>query len=245
VIRIGVLTPHSAAGPEEELPVMAPGQVMTCVARVLDGTAKGVATPSGLRAMAASPLLDEAAETLGHSSLDAIAYASTSTAYAIGFDAEAALVSRLSQQVGLPAVAPCASAVLALRVLGTERIALVHPPWFDTDENERGAAYFQSQGFDVVSSQSAALSSDPPQIEPPAVYEWTSRNVSGDAEAVVIGGTGFRAGGAIAALEAALDRPVLTANQVLLWNVLAETGAAFDVSGYGRLFVHAPQPAGR
>jgi maleate isomerase len=245
VVRIGVLTPHRAVGPEEELPAMAPGRVLTCVARVSDDSAEGVNTPSGLRALATSPRLDEAAETLGHGSLDAIAYASTSTAYAIGFDRETDLASRLSGRVGLPAVAPCASAVLALRVLGADRIALVHPPWFDAEENQRGTAYFESQGFDVVFSESAALPDDPSLIESPAVFEWTSRNVSSDAEAVVIGGTGFRAAGAIAALEAALDRPVLSANQVLLWNVLAEAGAAVQVDGYGRLFEHTAQPAGR
>jgi len=189
--------------------------------------------------MAAAPSVEEAARTFGHGSLDGVAYASTSTAYAIGFDGEAALVSRLSGQLGLPAVAPCESAVLALRVLGAQHVALVHPPWFDAEENDRGTAYFESQGFDVVSSKSAALAQDPARIETSAVYEWTSRNVPDEAQAVVIGGTGFRAAGAIAALEAALDRPVLSANQVLLWNLLAEAGAVLEVTGFGRLFEHA------
>jgi maleate isomerase len=56
-------------------------------------------------------------------------------------------------------------------------------------------------------------------------------------------GNGFRAAGAIAALEAALGRPVLTSNQVLLWNLLAHAGATFEVSGYGRLFVRKPPVA--
>jgi maleate isomerase len=66
--------------------------------------------------------------------------------------------------------------------------------------------------------------------------------VSRAAEAVFIAGNGFRAAGAIGALEAALGRPVLTANQVLLWHLLAETGATCEVGGYGRLFTHDPRP---
>jgi drug/metabolite transporter (DMT)-like permease len=89
-------------------------------------------TPAGLRALTAAPFLDEADELLGRGSVDAIGYASTSSRYAIGFDAEAALVARLSRRVGIPVAATCASAVLALRVLGVERIALVDPPWFDS-----------------------------------------------------------------------------------------------------------------
>jgi hypothetical protein len=45
---------------------------------------------------------------------------------------------------------------------------------------------------------------------------------------------------AIAPLEAALGRPVLTSNQVLLWNVLASAGVRFTIGGYGQLFAHEP-----
>jgi maleate isomerase len=154
---------------------MAPGRVVTCVARVSsDAASVGVgATPttlSGLRTLAAPPFLDAAADMLGRSSVDVIGYASTS-------------------------------------------------------------------------SRSAGLSPDPRRIEAVAVFEWTSRHMSDDAEAVFIGGNGFRAAGAIAALEAAIERPVLTSNQVLLWNLLAHAGATFEVGGYGQLFGHKPPVA--
>jgi maleate isomerase len=135
--------------------------------------------------------------------------------------------------------------VLALSALSVERVALVHPPWFDAEENELGTAYFRSQGFDVVLAASAGLPEDPRRFGATDVCQWTARHVSGEAEAVFIGGNGFRAAAAIAPLEAELGLPVLTANQVLLWNLLAEAGAAVEVSGYGRLFAHAPQPPGR
>jgi maleate isomerase len=238
-----VLTPHAALGPEAEFPTMAPGRVVTCVGRIWTdaapvGAGAGPTTVAGLRALTAQPVLDAAAELLGRSSLDVIGYASSSSAYAIGVDAEAAVVSRLSRRLGIPVLSTCASAVEALRVLDVERIALVDPPWFDAELNELGASYFQSAGFDVVSSTSADLSRDDRQIDPAAVYEWTSRHVRSEAEAVFIGGNGFRAAGAIAALEAEIGRPVLTSNQVLLWHLLAHAGATFEVSGYGRLFAH-------
>ncbi len=169
-----------------------------------------------------------------------IGYASTSSAYAIGFNDETAMVSRLSRRVGLPVVATCASAVLALRVLNVERIAVVHPPWFGDELNRLGATYFRSQGFRVVTAASADLPRDPRRIEPHAVCEWTSWHVTDDAETVFIGGNGFRAAGAIEALEVAIGRPVLESNQVLLWNLLAHAGATFRVRGYGKLFAQDP-----
>ena len=158
---------------------MAPGRVVTCVARVSsDAAASGLgATPSlsELRTLTAPPYLDAAADMLGRCSVDVIGYSSTSSAYAIGFDADTAVVSRLSRQVGIPVVATCASAVLALRVLEVERIALVDPPWFDAELNELGAAYFRSAGFDVASSTSAGLSQDPRRIEAGAVFDVSAR----------------------------------------------------------------------
>jgi maleate isomerase len=213
-----------AIGPEEEIPAMAPGRAVTCVAR--------------LSARATGADLDEAADLLGLAGVDVIGYASTSSAYAIGCEAEVALVSRLSRHVDVPVAATCVSCLQALRVLAIARVALVHPHWFDVALNELGRVYFESHGFDVVSSASAALPNDPRLIAPADVHEWTSRHVADDAEAVFIGGNGFRAVGAIAALEDAIDRPVLTANQVLLWNLLRQADADFELAVYGRLFAH-------
>jgi maleate isomerase len=241
VIRIGVLTPHAAVGPEVELPAMAPGHVSAHVASVsfdaaACAAAVGPTSPPALRSSTASTHLDDALESLIESPTDAIGYASTTAAYVIGFEAETAMVARLSALAGIPVVATCASAVRALRVLEVERVALIGAPWFEPEFNELGAAYFRSQGFDVVSSESADLSRDPGRIEPVAVQEWTRRHVGDDAEAVFIGGNGFRAAGAIEGLEAALGRPVLTSNQVLLWSVLADLAAMVTVEGFGRLF---------
>jgi maleate isomerase len=245
-IRVGVLTPHTAVGPEEELPAMAPRRIVTCVVRVpADDVRADPATLPGLRELATSPVLDQAAAIFARGSLDVLGYASTSSAYAIGFDAERELVSRLSRRLGIPVAATSASAVLALRVLGVERVALVHPPWFDAELNELGTAYFESQALEVVSSASASLSRDPSRVEATDVYEWTALHVSAEAEGVFIGGNGFRAAGAIAALEARVGRPVLTSNQVLLWRLLAQVGAIGAIDGYGRLFSHTAQPAGR
>ena len=51
-----------------------------------------------------------------------------------------------------------------------------------------------------------------------------------------IGGNGFRSVGVIAALEEDLGRPVLTANQVLLWGTLRAAKSRVMPRGYGALF---------
>jgi maleate isomerase len=228
VISIGIVTPHTSAGPEEELPAMAPGITI----RIVRVAVKA----------AAAAVLDEAVELVLAEPVDAIAYASTSSAYATGFDEEVATLARLSRGAGIPVVGTCASAVRALRLLDARQIALVHPPWFDEELNELGDAYFRSQGFDVVLSASAELALDPGQIDPAAVVEWGSRHVPGAAEAIFIGGNGFRAAAAIDPLERLIGRPVLESNQLLLWEILEQTGFRLQVRGFGRLFALSRDP---
>ena len=223
---------------------MAPGRLTTRVARIMStaeaGGGDGPVSPAALAALTTAPSLDRAAGQLLTDPVDVIGYASTTSAYAIGFDAEMAMVWRLSQLTGCPVAATCASTVRALGVLQVERVALIGAPWFGPEFNELGAAYFASQGFDVVSSVSAGLSHDPRAIEPAAVCEWASRHAADAAQAVFIGGNGFRAAGAIEALEAAIGRPVLTSNQVLLWQLLAQADDTVEIHGYGRLFARKP-----
>jgi maleate isomerase len=244
VISIGVLTPHAAAGPAAELPDMAPGRVVTHVSRIpAPGGSASVpgappTSPSGLRALTVPSALDEAVAAFPRGAVDVIGYASTSTGYAIGFDAEATKLEGLSQRWDLPVVGTSSSASAALQALDVWRMALVHPPWFDRELNDLGAAYFRGQGFEVVSSESADLPNDPGRIEPGAVVGWISRHVGDDAEAVVIGGTGFRAARAIEPLEERLGRPVLESNQVLLWSILGRLTPDVEVGGYGGLLAH-------
>jgi len=244
VIHVGVLTPHEVPGPEVEFAAMASGRVATRVTRVTGaagaGGSGGPVSPAELGPLTTAPLLDRAAGQLVTGPVDVIGYASTTSAYTIGFDAETAMVARLSELTGRPVAATCASAVRALCVLQVERVALVGAPWFDPQFNDLGAAYFASQGFDVVSSVSAGLSHDPRAVEAAAVCEWVSRHLADSAEAVFIGGNGFRAATAIDALETAIGRPVLTSNQVLLWQLLAQSRDTFQINGYGRLFTHKP-----
>jgi maleate isomerase len=242
VISVGVLTPHAAPGPEVEFSDMAGEQVVTRLVRIpaLGATpgAPGTppTTPSGLRETAVPTALDQAAEVLGHGQVDAIGYASTTSGYAIGFDAETTLLRHVSHEWDVPVAGTSASAVDALRAFDIQKVALVHPPWFDEEINELGAAYFRDQGFTVLGSGSADLPNDPSLIQPNAVIDWVSRHVSDEAQGVFIGGNGFRAARAVDTLERRPGRLVLESNQVLLWSILSKVHSSVEIRGYGKLF---------
>jgi maleate isomerase len=239
-----VLTPHADVGPESELQAMAPPGVVVHAARVPFGAirAGGGMDPTiplaPVRAFAEPPHLDAAAELLAAAPIHAIAYGFTSSAYVVGPEGEAAMTARLQERTrGIPVVAPCAASVAAAAALGASRIALMNPPWFAEELNGLGRGYYEDSGLEVVLAEPCTLPSDQTAIRPEDQLAWALANVPDAAEVLVIGGNGFRSVGAIAALEARLGRPVVTANQVLLWAALRAAGAdPAQVTGYGRLF---------
>jgi maleate isomerase len=241
--RIGVLTPHADVGPESEFRALAPEGISIHSARVLFGAYKagGTMDPTiaddPVRTFAEPPRVDDAAELLAAAPLHAIVYGFTSSSFVRGAADDAALKARLENRTrGIPVIIPCAAAVTALTVLTAKRLALVSPPWFSAEMDKQGARYFQSQGFDVVHHGPAGLPSDQQAIQPSQLYEWVRTHTPNSAEAVFIGGNGFRAIGVIKALEENLDRPILTANQVAFWQALALTGSRVPIVGYGRIF---------
>jgi maleate isomerase len=240
MLRVGVLTPHAAAGPEVELPDMASGRVTAVVARVRPAGDTALRTPSsaasGLRTLAVPSAVDLAAAPFRNGSVEVVAFASTSSGYVLGHRAEAALVEGLHQSCGVPVVASSSSAVEALRACGSRRVALVHPPWFDDEVDELGSRYFRDQGFEVSLSKASELPDDPGRVRPGHVIDWVVRHVGDEADAVFIGGNGLRAAGAIEELERQTGLLILEANQVLLWSILAATRTPWEVTGYGRLF---------
>jgi len=222
---------------------MAPPGVSIHTARVplgivdSDGRISVQVGPEDVRAFAQPPAVDDAASRLMPIAPSTIVYAFTSSSYIMGPDAEAELKTRLEGRTdGVPVIVQSAALVTALRVMGSERIALIHPPWFLPELDALGAAYFRQQGFDVVHHGPAKLRSDYGNIQPEQVYEWVMAHVPDTVDAVVLGGGGFRAIGAIKALETKLDRPVLSSNQASFWCALRYSKVDEHVNGYGRLF---------
>ena len=229
--RIGVLTPHFDPVPESEMTAMAPRGVSIHSARVSvkRGDPKAFADPQNV---------DIAVEQLRELAPRVIVYGYTSSSYVLGLNGDAALKARLQQRArGTPVVLPCDAAVEALRLLSVKRVALIHPPWFSEATNEAGRIYFRTAGFDpVLCARIAPLRSLQEEVAPAEVHEWVMGNVPREAQAVMIGGNGLRAVGVIRALEEALRRPVLTANQVAFWKALQLVGVADRVTKYGIIF---------
>lgn len=241
--RIGVLTPHMDAVPESEFQALAPAGISIHSARV----PLGMVGPDGeiiphvdadiAKAFAELPAVDDAAALLSAVGPKAIVFAFTSSSYILGADEDEKLKGRLEKRTkNIPLVIQSSALVVALRSLHAERIALIHPPWYSDDLDALGAAYFRSQGIDVLTHGQAKLREDYGDMTPDQILDWVTTHTPDNADAAVIGGGGFRAIGAIAAIETTLGRPVLSANQAAFWLALRLSGIDDTLNGYGRIF---------
>jgi maleate isomerase len=100
-----------------------------------------------LRTLTSPSVLTRAVASLREASaLDCLAYASTTTAYAIGRAAEVAMVAHLRHVAGVPVVSSGLAATRALKTFGVHRVALIHPPWFDDDMPDLGGVLPRARG---------------------------------------------------------------------------------------------------
>lgn len=241
--RIGLLTPHIDPVPESEFYALAPEGVSIHTARVPLGMvgANGEITPKigpGVaRAFSEPPHVDNAVSSLVALDLSSIVYAFTSSSYILGPDADERLKNRLTERAGgVPVIVQTQALVAAALALRAERIALIHPPWFSADLDRLGAEYFAAHGLKVLYHGPAKLRKDYGDIEPEQVFDWVKERVPDTVDVAVIGGSGFRAVGAIEALESELSRPVVSANQSAFWYALRRSGLDDSLAQYGQLF---------
>lgn len=243
-IRIGTVVPHADVGPEAELQAMATDDITIHGSRLYfsamraGGEMDEKIPHAPVASFAEPPYVDEAVESLAASPLDVVGLAFTSSAYKHGPDGERALIERLRPRAReLPLVSTCLSAERALAKLGTKRLAIVNPPWFDANLDRLGARYFEEAGFRVVHHAPCGLPSGQKYITPQSLYDWIARIVNeSDADAVFIGGNGQRSVGIIDAVEKSLGVSMITGNQVILWDALRSISAEVNIEGYGRLF---------
>jgi maleate isomerase len=181
--------------------------------------------------------VDNAIESLVDLAPRAILLAYTSSSYALGAEADDRVRTRLEQRAkGIPVIFTCVAAAGALRQLGVRRLSLIHPPWWSATANDQGRAYWNAAGFEVVECVRLEPLRAFSEVAAAEVFAFVAARTPRAAEAVLIGGNGMRAVGAVRALERRLGRPVLTANQILLWEALRREGSGGMLTQYGSIF---------
>lgn len=248
--RFGIFIVGADPVPEPEWQAMAPRGVSIHAARV--------SAPSPWAAWQADhqgvDLADDLAKGCTQFSdmrISAVTIAHTTSGVVGGQGWDAAVVAKMRTILGdtVAATTSGADTNAALNAMGVRQPFLVMPPWFGEDLISAASQYLADNGYGPVGHMryepGGKWSGIPPQDvyaqgigidqDIDLLYQQIVANCLPDADAVVIGGTGFRCVGIIEALETALGRPVITANQASLWRCLRLSGIDDTVQGYGKL----------
>lgn len=183
-----------------------------------------------------SDRLLEGAEALRTNSPDAALWACTSGSFVFGLDGAMQQAAEVGDALGVPASSTSLAFVDAITALGVTRVAIAAT--YPEDVSRHFRQLLEDAGISVVSLvshdiETAALAGE---LDDDGVVELARSNNPADAEVVLLPDTAMHTARLIDRLEAELGKPVLTANQVTLWQGLRLAGAATTVPSMGRLF---------
>ncbi|GEL18594.1 maleate cis-trans isomerase family protein [Pseudonocardia asaccharolytica] len=168
--------------------------------------------------------------------LDAIVWACTSGSFVFGWDGASAQAEALAAAAGAPASSTSFAFVEACRRLGVTRVAV--GATYPDDIAERFAEFLGRAGIRVLSLSARGIITAAEVGTLPAgdVLGFAAAADHADAQAVLLPDTALHTIGLLDDLDARVGKPVLTANQVTVWQGLRLAGADRARPGLGRLF---------
>ncbi|OIJ24213.1 maleate cis-trans isomerase family protein [Nocardioides luteus] len=180
--------------------------------------------------------LAEGADAIAAHSPDAVMWACTSGSFVYGRDGAAAQAAAISARVGVPASSTSIGFVEAARALGISKVAVAAS--YPAELAEHFRSFLAADGIEVIAFGASGIftAADVGRLGPEAVVEMAVAVDVPGAEAVLVPDTAMHTLTCIDALEKALGKPVLTANQVTVWEGLRLARASHPLPGLGALF---------
>jgi maleate isomerase len=181
------------------------------------------------------PIIEDTAKGLAANGVKALAYACTSGSYVRGIGGDRDIADRISGATGLAATTTSSAAVQALRHLGVTRVAVLSP---HIDQLNRLLGQFlEDSGFRVVRMKGLGKGSDIELIPPETTLDIIVKEVDRpDADGVFVSCTSMRTASIMDAIEQMINKPVVTANQATVWELLRLAGVSGPMPKLGRLY---------
>ncbi|MER7717365.1 aspartate/glutamate racemase family protein [Streptomyces flaveolus] len=193
-----------------------------------------------LREMGSPQRLEAGTAELRLAGADAVVWACTSGSFVHGWDGAQEQVRSLARTAGLPASSTSFAFVHAAKELGVRRVAI--GATYPEDVARLFADFLRTAGVETVAVVSSGI------ITAAEVGTWTEAEVLAlarsadrpDAEAVLLPDTALHTAAHIPVLEKELGKPVLTANQVTVWEGLRLADRRVNAPELGALFTREP-----
>lgn len=178
----------------------------------------------------------EGAEALRESQPSAVMWACTSGSFVFGLEGANRQADEVGRALGIPASSTSLAFVDAIRHMGLEKVAIAAT--YPEDVSRHFRQLLEDAGITVVSLvshdiETAALAGE---LDDDGVVELARSNNPSEAEVVLLPDTAMHTARLIPRLEASLGKPVLTANQVTLWQAMRIAGVLNEIPALGTLF---------
>lgn len=241
--RIGLVYPDDSDSDDEYAAMVPPG----CSVHVARNDAPWADDMVGaVRAQRSSGAIAAATRMLQPIRPDAVAYACSSGSFVGGPDDHLQIVDEMEGILGVPATTGTTACDVALQRLGATDISVVTP--YEAARNDILVGVLESQGYRVRALEAfigwrAALPAYRAVglglvdlLGPELAYRLGRRANRPESDAVLIACTSFKTGPMIEPLERDIGKPVVTANQAVMWHVLRLAGVGAPLSELGGLF---------
>lgn len=186
--------------------------------------------------------LAEGAALLAGDEPDSVVWACTSGSFVYEWDGAHEQVEKLAAAAGKPASSTSFAFVRAAEALGVRRVAVAAS--YPEDVARYFVEFLAVGGIEIVSMTSEGIdtAAEVGRLSPEAVIRLAAHHDHPDADALLIPDTAMRTLGVIPAIEEKLGKPVLTANQVTIWEGLRLAGNVPHTDRLGALFRAARPP---
>lgn len=186
--------------------------------------------------LGSSERLAEGAKELMNASPDSVVWACTSGSFVFGWDGAREQVDRLSELLQLPASSTSIAFATAARHLGLERVSISAS--YPQDITDRFVEFMRRAGVtvSVVQSHDILTADEVGTLGREQVLQLARDGGDGSADAVLVPDTAMHTLAWLDDLEESLGKPVLTANQVTVWEGLRIAGQRRRLDGFGTLF---------
>ncbi|NBE53818.1 maleate cis-trans isomerase family protein [Streptomyces boluensis] len=190
--------------------------------------------------MGAPERLAEGVEELRLSGAEAVVWACTSGSFVFGWEGAHEQVRDLAKAAGLPASSTSFAFAHAVRELGADRVAVAAT--YPEDVAEHFVAFLRAAGIEVAAMRGSGI------ITAAEVGTWGYAEIlalaragdHADASVILLPDTALHTAAHVRDLERELGKPVLTANQVTVWEALRLAGRKVNAPALGALFTKEP-----
>lgn len=197
-----------------------------------------------LRAAGAPDRLDAGVEELRMAGAEALVWACSGGSFAYGWDGARAQAAGLARAAGLPASSTSIAFVHAVRELGASRVAVAAP--YSEDVTALFAGFLEAGGVEVVATRGSGIirASEAAAADVELVKELVVAGDHPDAEVLLLPDNALHTAAHVPELEELLGKPVLTANQVAVWEGLRLADRRIWAPTLGTLFATRQPPPG-